>query len=47
MNKWYMDNPAYFLENDKYKLLWDFDIYTDHLILDRRPALIMINKNKK
>ena len=26
------------------KLLWDFDIHTDHLISARRPDLIIINK---
>ena len=36
-NKWYMHNPAPVLENDTHKLLWDFDIHTDHLISTRRP----------
>ena len=45
-NKWYMHNPAPVLENDTLKLLWDFDIHTDHLIAARRPDLIII-KNKK
>ena len=31
-NKWYIHNPAPVLENDTHKLLWDFDIHTDHLI---------------
>ena len=30
-----------------HKLLWDFDIQTDHLISARRPGLIIINKKKK
>ena len=38
-NKWYMHNPAAVLENDMHKLLWDFDIQTDHLISARRPDL--------
>ena len=46
-NKWYMHNPASVLENDTYKLLWDFDIQTDHLISARRSDLIIINKKKK
>ena len=46
-NKWYMHNPAPVLENDSHKLLWDFDIQTDHLIPARRPDLIIINKKKK
>ena len=46
-NKWYMHNPASVLENDTHKLLWDFDIQTDHLISARRPDLIVINNKKK
>ena len=42
-----MHNPAPVLENDKHKLLWDFNIQTDHLILARRQDLIIINKKKK
>ena len=45
-NKWYMHNPASVLENDTHKLLWDFDIHTDHLITARRLDLIVINKIK-
>ena len=43
-NKCYMHNPAPILENDTHKLLWDFDIQTDHLISARRPDLIIIYK---
>ena len=46
-NKWYMHNLAPVLKNDTHKLLWDFDIHTDHLISARRPDLIIINKKKK
>ena len=46
-NKWYMHNPAPVLKNEMHKLLWDFDIHTDHLISARRPDLIMINKKKR
>ena len=46
-NKWYMHNPAPVLENDSHKLLWDFNIQTDHLIPARRPDLIIIKKKKK
>ena len=42
-----MHNPAPVLETDTHKLLWDFDLRTDHLILARRPDLIIINKKKK
>ena len=42
-----MHNPAPVLENDSHKLLWDFNIQTDHLIPARRPELIIINKKKR
>ena len=41
-----MHNPAAVLENNTHKLLWDFDIHTDHLI-SARPDLIIINKKKR
>ena len=34
-------------ENATHKLLWDFNIQTNHLIPARRPDLIIINKKKK
>ena len=37
-----MHNPASVLENNTHKLLWDFDIHTDHLISARRSDLIII-----
>ena len=46
-NKWYMLNPAAFLENDTHKLLLDIDIHTDHLISAWRPDLIIINNKKE
>ena len=46
MNKWYMHNPELVLENNTRKLLWDFDIHTDHQISARRPDLIIIRKEK-
>ena len=42
-----MHSPALVLENDSHKLLWDYDIHTDHLISARKPDLILINKKKK
>ena len=46
-NKWYMHNPASVLETETHKLLRDFDIQTDHLILARWPDLIIINQKKR
>ena len=42
-----MHNPSSVLENDTHKLLWDFNIQTDHLIPARSPNLIIINKKKR
>ena len=47
-NKLYMHNTASVLENNTYKVLLDFEIETDHLILARRPDFInniIINNN--
>ena len=43
-NKWFMHNPVPVLENDTHKLLWDFDIETDHLISTKRPDLYQQKK---
>ena len=42
-----MYDPAPVLENPTHKLLWDFNIQMDHLILARRPDLIIINKKMR
>ena len=40
-----MLNPPSAKRNETHKLLWDFDIQTDHLISTRRSDLIIINNN--
>ena len=42
-----MHNPESVLKNETQKLLWDFEIQTDHLISARRQDLIIINKKKR
>ena len=42
-----MHNPTPVQGNNTHKLLWDFDIHTDHLISARRPDLMIINKKKR
>ncbi len=42
-----MHNPIPALENDSYKLLWDFNIQTDHLITARRPVLRVRSKSPR
>ena len=38
-----MHNPESVLEHKTNKLLWDFDIQTDHLISARRPDIVIFN----
>ena len=42
-----MHNPAPVLENNTHKLLWEFDLQTDHRISTRRPDLVIINKKRE
>ena len=42
-----MHNPASVRENATHKLLWDFNIQTDHLIPTIKPDLIIINKKRE
>ena len=42
-----MYKPESDLENETHKILWGFGIQTDHLILTRRPDLVLRNKDKR
>ena len=41
-----MHNQAVVLEKDTHKLIWNNGIQMDHLILARRPDLMIINNKK-
>ena len=45
-DKWYEHEPESVLENEDYKILWDFSIQTDHVIEARRPDLVLIDKKE-
>ena len=45
--KYYMHDPESNLENEMQNISRDFEILTDHLILDRRPDLVLIQRKKK
>ena len=47
MNKWYVHHPESVVQNGMHKLLWDFEIQTDYLILARWPDLVTANKKKR
>ena len=46
-DKWYEHNPESVLENEDYKILWDFSIQTNHLIETRRPDLVVDDKKER
>ena len=43
-HKWYEHEPESVLENEDYKILWDFSIQTDHGKEARRSDLVVIDK---
>ena len=46
-DKWYEHEPESVLENEDYKILWDFSIQTDHEIGARRPDLVVVDKKNR
>ena len=46
-NNWYKHEPESVLENEDYKILWDFSIQTDRVIEARRPDLVVVDKKKR
>ena len=46
-DKWYEHGLENVLENEDYKILWDFSIQTDHVIEARRPDLVVVDKKRR
>ena len=46
-DKWYEHEPESGLENEDYKILWDFSIQTDHVIEARRPDMVAVDKKER
>ena len=46
-DKWYEHEPESVLENEKYKIFWDFSIQTNHFIEARRPDLVVVDKKER
>ena len=46
-DKWHEHEPESVLENEDYKILWDFSIQTDHVIEARRPDLVVVDKKER
>ena len=45
-NKWYLHKQEYVIDNETHKILWEFEILTDHPIRARKPSPVLINKKK-
>ena len=45
-DKWYEHEPESVLENEDYKILWDFSIQTDHVIEAPRADLVVVDKER-
>ena len=45
-DKWYEHEPESVLENEDYKILWNFIIQTNHVVEARRPDLIVVDKER-
>ena len=46
-DKWHEHEPGSILENEDYKILWDFCIQTDHVIEAQRPDLVLVDKKER
>ena len=45
-DKWDEHELESVLENEDYKILWDFSIQTDHVIEAQRPDLVVVDKER-
>ena len=43
-DNWWKHSPDSIVENDSVKILWDFNIFVDHMIYARRPDIVVIDK---
>ena len=46
-DKWYEHGLENVLENEDYKILWDFSIQTDHIIEAQGQDLIVVDKKRR
>ena len=44
--KWWKYKWEIVMENNKFKMLWDFTVQTNHEIYGRRPDVIVVQKDK-
>ena len=46
-DKWYEHVPDSVSENNEVKLLWDMNLQCHHVIEDRRPDIVVVNKQER
>ena len=46
-DKWYEHEPESVLENEDYKILWNFSIQSDHVIEAQRSDLVVVDKKER
>ena len=46
-DKWYEHEQESVLENEDYKILWDFSIQSDHVVEVRRSDMFVVDKKKR
>ena len=46
-DKWYEHEPERVLENEDYKILWNFSIQIDHVILAQRTDSVVADKKRR
>ena len=46
-DKWCEHEPESVLENEDYKILWDFSVQTDHVKEAWRPDLVLVDKKER
>ena len=46
-DKWYEHETESVLENEDYKILWNFSIQTDHVIEAWRPDFVLVDKKER
>ena len=46
-DKWYEHEPEGVLENEDYKILWEFSSQTDDVIEAQRPDLVLVDKKER
>ena len=42
-----MENPPKWIENDRAKILWDFLIRTDKMVVANQQNIVVVNKREK